>query len=272
MSTPLTFHVPPDAGPEAVRAIFHVLQSAADAPLTPAILKQQVADMLGRRPRGEALALARDLELVTETAGAVALSPRGAAVSAAVEAADLVHALCYFAWSAAEPARLSRLWTYRTTVDLLWEQAPVTIDAALKKRLVEDLLAAAEEAYGTVDGFQAARASLGPKSVDGVLRWLEQLTPSVFRDRQLHRRQRCAPSLMALALTAAVARSGAGEGTDFRLGAEERSLLCRACLLEPAALDAMLDWTMQTQPRAVRWGTLNARYGRQIQIVGGWPA
>lgn len=271
MSTPLTLHVPPDAGPESTDAIFEVLTSAGSDPLTPAVLRDRAAEMTGRRPRGEALALLRDLELVAQSPGAVTLTPRGQALGKEGDAADLIHGLSYLAWAEDEPARLSRMWTYRTVVDLLWERAPATITALEKKQLVEDLLARAESVFATVKGFVTARASLGPKSIDGVLRWLEQIDPPVLRQRQIVRRQRCAPRLMVLALTAVVERAGGQVGSDFRLGAEDRALLCRCCFLDPASLDAMLDWTMQTQPRHVRWGTRNARYGRQIMITGGPP-
>lgn len=267
MSAALTFHVPPDAGPEPVQAIFHVLARAGEAPLAPAMLKEEVAAMLGKQARGEALSLARDLDLVRQIPNGVLLTPRGRSVAGSAEPSDLVHGFSYFAWSDGDPAQLSRMWTYRTTVDLLWQAAPVTVDPPLKKRLVEDLLGRSEQVFAGIPGFSAARASLGPKSIDGVLRWLERLSPTVLRDRCVERRQRCAPALLVLALEAVARRAGAAPGTDFRLGPDEREGLCRACILEPAALDAMLNWTMQTQPHRVRWGTTNARYGRQLVIV-----
>ncbi|MHB8573926.1 MAG: hypothetical protein ACYDCQ_01210 [Dehalococcoidia bacterium] len=273
MKPGLTFHVPPDASPEAVQAHFHALLGAGDAPLSPATLRDRAAAMLGRQPRGEALSLIRDLALVTTSGDALVLTPRGQVVAADQAASDLVHGFSYFGWSARDPARLSRLWSYRALVDALWELAPVTVDAALKKRLVEDLLARAEACFegAGIEGFASARASVGPKSVDGVLRWLERLDPAVLCDRRLERRQRCPPQLMALAVAAMVGGAGAERGTDFRLGAEERTLLCRVCFIEPSALDAMLDWTMQSQPHRVRWGTANARYGRQLMLLDPGP-
>jgi hypothetical protein len=272
MTATLTFHVPPDAHPDVVQAIFHVLTSQARDGLAPAAFRERVTDMLGRPPRTEAIALVRDLGLVAQTPRTLALTPRGATLAASAEAADLIHGLSYFAWSAAEPERLSRFWTYRTVVDSLWDQAPVEVDPGLKKRLVEYVLARAETEFASAEGFESARASVGPKSVDGVLRWLERLSPPVLRDRRVQRRQRCAPLLVVLALSAIVSRAGADPGADFRLGAEERAGLGRACFVEPTALDAMLEWTMQTQPRYVRWGTPNARYGRQVMLVRAWPA
>lgn len=228
--------------------------------------------MLGKQPRGEALALLRDLGLTQQMSQGVALTARGAAVATGAEMADLIHGLSYLAWDPRTPEHLSRMWTYRTVVDLLWNLSPLTVDAALKKCLVEEVLAQAEETFTATGDFDAARASVGPKSVDGVLRWLEQLAPPVLAGRLLSRRQRCPPLLMVLALIATVARSGADTEADFRLGIEERALLCHTCFLDPPALDAMLDWTVQTQPQHVRWGTLNARYGRQVATTGAWPA
>lgn len=271
MTATLTFHVPPDAHPDVAAAIFQVLATDASNGTTPALLKEQVAARLGRALRSEAISLLRDLDLISYTSHAVRLTPRGKMVADSAEASDLIHGLSYFAWSAAEPMRLSRLWTYRTVVDLLWNLAPVAIDPSLKKRLVEDVLARAGTEFGAVAGFTAARISVGPKSIDGVLRWLERLNPPVVQGRQLQRRQRCAPALMVLALHATLTQAGAELGADFRLGSQERDSLCLACFLAPETLDAMLEWTIQTQPQAVRWGTPNARYGRQIVLLRPWP-
>lgn len=268
----LTFHVPPDASPEVVRALFDVLASDGTSGISAAELKERVAGILSKQPRGEALALMRDLGLVAHPSREVRLSAIGGILSKSPESTDLIHGLSYCAWSAAEPERLSRMWTYRTVVDLLWEAAPANVSPMLKKHLVEDILARTEPVFAREAGFDAARASIGPKSVDGVLRWLEALSPPVLRGRSIQRRQRCAPSLMALAVIAAVTRAGADLGADFRLGNEERGFLCRACFLEPSALDAMLEWTVQTQPHYVRWGTPNARYGRQVVVLRDWPA
>jgi hypothetical protein len=267
MTATLTFHVPPDAGPEGVNAIFNALSVTGDGALSATVLREQVAGMLGKQPRGEALALGRDLDLVAQTTAVVRLTPRGKAVVSAAEPNDLVHGFSYFAWSEEVPERLSRMWTYRMVVDLLWEAAPTVIDPTLKKRLVEELFARAEPAFASTGAFDPGRTSLGPKSIEGVQRWLEQLTPAVVRDRRIGRRQRCPPLLMVLALGATARNAGAEVGTDFRLGPGERDTLCRACFLDPVALDTMLEWTVQTQPHRVRWGTTNARYGRQLVMV-----
>jgi len=185
---------------------------------------------------------------------------------AARDAGDLIHTLSYFAWSSSAPERLSRMWTYRTVVDLLWESAPARIDSELKKRLVENLLGRAETVFSGCDAFDPGRTSLGPKSIDGVLRWLEHLVPAVVLDNRMQRRQRCSPAMMALALAATAREAGVEAGTDFRLGPDQRSSLGRACFLDPNALDAMLVWTVQTRPQSVRWGTMNARYGRQLVL------
>lgn len=266
MTTTFTFHVPPDAGPDGVNAIFSALSFAADGVLPSTALRDKLAGMLGKQPRGEALALARDLRLVEQSPAGIRLTPRGRAIASASEPDDLIHGVSYFAWSEEAPEQLSRMWTYRTVVDLMWEASPSGIDSALKKRLVEELLARAESVFASNAAFDPGRTSLGPKSIEGVQRWLERLTPTVVADRRIARRQRCPPLLMALALGATARRASAEPGTDFRLGPGERDRLCRASFLEPAALDTMLDWTVQTQPQYLRWGTANARYGRQVVL------
>lgn len=268
--TALTFHLPPDASPDAVQAIVSVLTASDGQPISPAQLRVRAAEILGKQPRSEALALTRDLGLVTISGQEARLTSTGAAVAAHTDWPDLIHGICYFAWSAAEPRRLSRMWTYRTLVDLLWESMPLSVNAPLKKQLVEDLLARAEHDFGMESSFDSAHTSIGPKTVDGLLCWLERLTPPLRQEGQLRRRQRCAPLLLVLALTAVAAQGGMQDGTGFRLGAEERATLCRACLLEPASLDPMLEWTVKAQPQFVRWGTLTSTYGRQIMIAADW--
>ena len=264
-TAPLTFHVPPDAGPDQVLALVSALDEG-DGPLPAAALRARAGELLGKQSRGEALALLRDLDLIRQD-GNVSFTKRGQALAAAPEVVDLIHGLANFAWQPLHPARLSRLWTYRTVVDLLWEHAPVTVAPAWKKLLVEDLLSRAEGVFGGEPGFSSARASLGPKSIDGVLRWLERLAPAVVSDGVVVRRRRCPPPLMVLALACVARAAGAEPGTDFRLGPEERDALARGCFLEPFALEEMLTWTVQTAPGRVRWGATNARYGRQIVLI-----
>src|SRR5688572_11956242 len=119
----LTLHVPPDAGPDAVLALWDALASAAD-PVGAAALREHAALVLGKQPRGEAPALLRDLDLVTSAPAGVIASARGRAVLTDPAAADLIHGLSYIAWSPEAPGCLSRMWTYRAVTDLLWELAP----------------------------------------------------------------------------------------------------------------------------------------------------
>src|SRR4051812_3305894 len=102
MSMALTFHVPPDASPDVVNVIFHVLTTSVRTPISPNELKSRVADALGKQPRGEALALLRDLEILTQSQGGLVLTPSGDAVASSAESTDLIHGLSYISWSAAD--------------------------------------------------------------------------------------------------------------------------------------------------------------------------
>lgn len=264
----VTFHVPPDANPAALRALLAALQAAGpDEMLSRPALLQQMARHMDAGPRGEVVALAQDVRIVERVDGSLRSTDRARALGRLDRQSDLVHALQYFAWSAKEPQALTLFWTYRTVVDLLWEAAPVRLDSAAKKRMVEELLVRAAAEFAGVDGFDAARTSIGPKTIDGVVRWVEALSPPVVLHGTIERRQTCPPQLVLIALAGVARAAGATANTDFRLGPDQRAALCRACFIAPDYLDRVLDWTVATQPRHVKWGALISTYGRQVVLA-----
>ena len=57
-------------------------------------------------------------------------------------------------------------------------------------------------------------------------------------------------------------RQRAGAGAE---GAGARRTLVGT--VRPECLDRMLEWTVATQPRFLRWGTLISTYGRQLVLT-----
>jgi len=268
MSRPLTFHVPPEARPLFLRALLAALDGPAqEGPVERPAILERMAPYLDTRPRGEVITFARDLGLIVHDQGGFALGPSAKAIERSTCPNDLVHGLQYFAWSPDQPDPKGAQWTYRTVVDLLWAEAPVSLNSQFKKRLVEDVLARAQCDFAIVPTFDAARVSVGPKSIDGVGRWLEELSPPVLREGVVRRRETCPPPLLIMALGAAARIEGISPNADFRLTAEHRALLARCCFIEPECLDRMLEWTIATQPKLLRWGSLVSTYGRQVVLA-----
>ena len=268
MSPGITFHVPPVARPASLRALLTVLERASDGtPLSRAATLERMAPYLKTRPRSEVITLARELGIVRVDQDGLAAEPRARALLRSGCPNDLVHGLQYFAWSPVEPHLRGPFWTYRTVVDLLWERAPVRITSALKRQLVEEVLARVGQDFAGMSGFNPDHVSIGPMTVDGVLCWLEGLSLPALESGSLVRRQTCPPALLVLALAAVARCTGVIPGVDFRLSPEHRAILCRSCFIEPTVLDRMLEWTVSTQPRLLRWGTLVSTYGRQLVLA-----
>ena len=268
MSPSIAFHVPPVSRPASLRALLAVLDAASDGtPLARATVLEQMTPYLDARPRGEVITLARELGIVGISEDGVVAEPRARALLRSSCPNDLAHGLQYFAWSPGEPHRRGPMWTYRTVVDLLWEQAPVRLSGALKRRLVEEVLARVGQEFAGVSGFDPDHVSVGPMTIDGVVCWLEGLSPGVVENGSVARRQTCPPALLVLAIAAVARSAGVVPGVDFRLSTEHRAVLCRSCFIEPTVLDRMLEWTVSTQPKLLRWGTLISTYGRQLVLV-----
>lgn len=267
MTPTMTFHVPPEAGPSAMRALLAVLDGSEEgAVFRRTELMQAMTPYLETNPRSEVLTLASGLGIIAQVKEGFSANLRARALARIGCGVDLIHGLQYFAWSPQDPAVLSPSWTYRTLVDSLYDHAPVSLDSQLKNWLIEDVLDRARREFQRVPGFDASRISIGPKSIDGVIRWLAALSPSVMRGGVLRRRDACPPQLLALAIGAVARRAGAADDTDFRLTPDHRSTLYRSAFIEPECLDRMLDWTVATHPTHLRWGTAISTYGRQLVV------
>lgn len=263
----IVFHVPPDASPVGVRALLAVIDGAEAGPMTRASWLHAMASYVDTRPRGEVLGLAEATGMVARRADGLQPTVRAYALARTEARNDLIHAMQYFGWSGATPGVNGAMWTYRTVTDLLWQQAPVRVDAQLKKRVAEEVLARAAQVFEGTPGFDAARTSVGPKTVEGVARWIAALAPPGIADSTAQRRQTCPPGMIVLALAGVMRQEGAVGGTDFRLSAEGRETVCRCCFLESENLDRMLEWTVSALPHAVTWGTLRTSYGRQVVLT-----
>lgn len=269
MTPRMTFHVPPEAGPTSMKALLAVLDGSDEGMVFRRTeLMLAMAPYLETMPRSEVLTFASGLGIVSQLKEGISANARTRALARHGCGNDLIHGLQYFVWSSQNPMVMSSSWTYRTVVDSLYDHAPLLLDSQVKKRLTEEVLDRARLEFEMLPDFDPSKISIGPKSIDGVVRWLEALSPSVMRGGTLRRRDSCPPQLLALAIGAVASRAGVADDIDFRLTPDDRGTLCRSTFIEPECLDRMLDWTVATHPKHLRWGTAISTYGRQLKVLG----
>ncbi|MDQ2809986.1 MAG: hypothetical protein M3Z04_24160, partial [Chloroflexota bacterium] len=212
----LTFHVAEDAGPHSLIPILETLATLpAPGPADSAGLYAAVQERYDLAPRPEPLTLADHLRLLTRTPG-YALTARGQAVVRArpPRQADLLHYLLYTAWDAADPAAFSDLWSYRVVCDDLWARQDVDL-GTISKHLVEDVIMHSQQVFAGVTGYNPNAVSFSGKSVRGVRKWLEALSPSVISTNHFSRRSTCSDKLLMLALGYMHRTGGAELGVDL---------------------------------------------------------
>lgn len=260
----LTFHVPQEAGPGTL------------IPLLEAMVHEQVefntiaslldfARLHGLASRQEIPIFATDCGLLErDEAKGIRLSEIGPTLLTLRSEArpDMGHFIIYTGWNAERPLEKTVLWSYRQVIDRLWERCNVAISETVNV-LAEEVRNQIQEVFGVDPSFSA-------KSIRGVRKWLEAVSPPVIQHDLFTRRQFCPPELALLALGWVAQISGGETGIDWLLTPDRRDAICRVCLLEPAALDRVLDWTLPLYPAIVRPGTNAGVYGRFIRFLK-WP-
>ncbi len=194
---------------------------------------------IGRRSSPDkVIASLRDLGLIErpQTHGQqLALTPLGnhiadVAVRDSLLMAELIHLRYVSLWTP-EAGGAHFSWAYRTVADLLWDDAPTSIDT---DRLVATILASADHQ------FAARSVSFSSSSVLGILYWLRALSPPCIHNGQFWRRSACSPEALALAIEGVQVASGRRLSAPIRLDSTAKERVCRALLLDPVALDEML--------------------------------
>jgi hypothetical protein len=266
----LTFHVAQEASPDHLIPILETLNTVpAPGPSDSAALYEMVQARYGMEttPRPEPITLAVDLGLITRSSG-LQLTPRGRAVVKLrpPRQADVLHYLLYTAWDSATPELLSDLWSYRTVCDELWTRQEGDLNG-LSKTLVEDVINRSQIVFDGVPGYNANDVSFSGKSVRGVRKWLEALSPPVLDGQRFIRRSTCSDRLLILAIGYMHRSTEAELGVDLLLTAERRTAICKVALLDPATLDRLLDWIIPIYPRFLVAGTRTGSYGRFLRLL-----
>jgi hypothetical protein len=264
----LSFHMPPEAGPQSLFPVLETLRAAASpGPSDNAALYQLVQVQYAIAPRPEPIKIAEALGLITRSGG-LQLTPLGEKIVDLRTARrnDLLHYLLYTAWDETEMRGLPFLWSYRTTCDELWNFHQVELNA-IAKDLVEEVINRTHSVFEGVPGFDPSRVSFSSKSVRGVRKWLEALIPPVIEGDRFYRRTTCSAELLMLAVGRTYIATGAELDVDLLLTPECRNAICRMALLDPVHLDRLLDWLTPIYPQFLSAGTRTGSYGRFLRLT-----
>lgn len=204
------------------------------------------------------------------------LTVLGEAVFALCEAkpdlwGDLLHFCHYTLWKPQKSSENGFAWTYQAFVDHIWSLNNFSINVENLEPVVSTLINKIEaEAHFDVEETRKAVVSLSWRSLKGVHNWLTGVIPPVLENEIFVRRYFCPPELALLAV-GWVAQQTEGElGIDFLLTPERREMICKVCLLDPATLDRVLDWTLPLYPDVMVAGTSAGVYGRFLRFIK-WP-
>jgi hypothetical protein len=150
---------------------------------------------------------------------------------------DVMHALFYSSWSPQNATERCFSWSYRAMCDRLWEDGGRSVD---RGQLVSEVVELAMQQFAT------NRVSFSKDSVRGVLQWLSELRPPVLdaESQSFSRRSFCSPECLVLAMDFLYRSEGVDYQTNLLLGMEKQEIICKFCLLEPTAFDAVLDWAI----------------------------
>jgi hypothetical protein len=154
---------------------------------------------------------------------------------------EIFHYLYYSAWKSDQKTQKCFSWSYRNICNHLWGQGSLALD---KKGLASSLSSEASQRFEIRD------VSVSTKTINGILIWLEALSPPVveYEDGQsegmFSRRSFCSPELFVLGVDFAYRIEGADYGTNLLLSDERRGTICQICLLEPEGFDRVLEYAV----------------------------
>ncbi len=257
----LSFHIRHEVTSERSREVFSAIR--LNAPL------DHITQADRQQTRLRQIGLLDDNDLTTDGRTVDHLCERTPALWG-----DLLHYLHYSLWKADEPLEYGFSWTYRSFSDYLWRAGITCLDADLWEPVVGLLIGKIESipcfSRSIANTTREGTVSLSKYSLIGATHWFRALTPPVIEREVFTRRAFCPPELALLAL-GWVGRTQGGEvGIDWLLTPERREAVCKVCLLEPTALDRVLDWTLPLFPDVIRPGTGAGVYGRFLRFLK-WP-
>ena len=264
----ITFHIPTEGGPEKLLPLLIAIQEEQITFSSAKHLGDFARERgLGNRIETQILAHAAGL-LKKDQKGQIALSQESQTITQLKSSlqADIVHYLLYTTWQPIRPAQNSFLWSYRQVVNSYWQRGRTQV-VETANIIAEEINNQTQSVFAGVAGYSFGEVSFSSKSIRGVRKWLEALIPPVIEDNIFTRRTFCPPELTLLA-AGWVAQTMEGEpGIDFLITPPRRETICQLCLLEPNALDNVLDWMLPHYPEIVQPGTTAGVYGRYLRFL-----
>jgi hypothetical protein len=269
MASGLTFHIPQEAEPEAVLPLLEAMFFENKTFSTVKALLE-FTDQRGLGNRTEIQILAKTCGLLEKEDVIKLTSKAKTIVQLKNEVqSDIVHYLLYTGWSYEKLTIHTRLWSYRQVVDSLWQRSPVNV-LTMTNEMVMEIVNLTEEIFGHLPTYEGG-ASFSDKSIRGVRKWLKSVNPPVINEKEEFERRYFCPSQLSLLAAGWVARTSGGEvGIDLLLTPERREAISKLCLIDPSALDKVLDWMLPIYPKIVQPGTRAGAYGRFIRFQK-WP-
>lgn len=262
--TNIITHIPPEAEPDKLLALLIEMRSV-DAAFSSLGSLLDFGEEHGLGRRTELPSFARNFGfLLQDSSGQIELSEIGQLLADAKAElrADISHFYIYTAYDISQPTMRTESWAYQQVVNGFWQRSPMNVLSA-NGPVVEEVNNAALELF-------EASISFSPKSIRGVRKWLEALHPPVIEGDVFQRRHFCPPELLLLAVGHVGQQTEGEPGIDLLLTPPRREAICRLCLLEPAALDRVLDWMVPLYPAVVVPGTTAGAYGRFLRFLR-WP-
>lgn len=264
----LTFHLPEEATPSVMLTILDVWAASPERIFTSAKDVLESVRVVRDIPnRTESVNFALRLRLVSKSAEGLLLSPLAVALTTQRDAVrhDLMHFLAYTAWDPGSSDDSVPFWSYRSTCDMLWQLAPVRVDAQ-RDQLVEHVITTSQAQFSAHPSYDPDHVSYSRKSLRSILKWLESLVPAVVSDGCARRRTACSSELLLLAIGQAYLFAGAELGVELTLTARIRDVISRICLVDPAYLDRLLDWGLSRHPLFVERADQSSSYGRSVRL------
>lgn len=265
---PLAIHVLPDSNPSNVWGLVTLLSKSPSLVFDSS---KELVDFLtesGVNANAWVQSTSASMGLLTKGEEGICLSMDGFALSEVRDDArgDLLHFLVYTGWSKDRPKEFLQSWAYRLVCDRYWERGTVELTSDMKKHQVGEVINLAQIEFMQMDVGDFDEISFSGKSLRGIYNWLEAVSPPVITNDTFSRRTFCPPELVIMAIGWVLREENNTVGIDILLTPEKREAICKICLLEPDALDRVLDWALPIFGHIITPGTQAGFYGRFIRL------
>ncbi len=157
---------------------------------------------------------------------------------------EALHLLLYGAYLSDQTKRFS--WAYAYVVRSLWQRT----EAPLNAQTIADLVGLVAEEASQHFSLSVEKIAFSHNSIRGILNWLHELDPPVLlnsnKSPHFKRRYYCPPFLFLWAVDLLYKQEKTPTGVRMFLTPERADELCKACLLEPSALEDILKMAKRT--------------------------